>query len=482
METFSDTDNLPLTEVIEEEELASWLFEQRDPAVSESDQTSVVAAAVSNTVAEQSPAIEIEASLASSRRVTESVPEAMKLTHDIDHHSGDLLPEWPALRLGGWFAQGFTGNVNRPSNGLNRPVVFNDLANKFSLHQAYLHARTDLYSQGNDWSLIAGLDVNYGYDSQYLTVPGLERHQDGTRKLNSEDSDYGLSFPQLFFELRTKLGDRPLTLKLGRFLSLTSSESLASPANALYSHSYSFSYANPFTQSGVLAAYQTSPGTTWFLGYNQGWDNWRSRSNRWGILSGIALQDAADHHEFRFFAHLGEDLTNALTNSTPITGSRNSFHATYRRALHRRLRYVVDAVAGSQEDAVIVVHPAISQVSFRTARWYGLTQYLHWTASDRTRASLRVEWFRDADHSRIGTPVEFDPGGLVLNGGDYFGLTAGCQTRLFPNVLLRPEIRWDWSNTRGSGTVPGGDPSVRAFGDRTDAEQLTLAADFIIQY
>ncbi|WP_197455822.1 outer membrane beta-barrel protein [Stieleria neptunia] len=431
---------------------------------------------------EHSPDTDFQTSLASSRRIIDATPESIKLITDIDHHSGDLLPNWPALRLGGWFAQGFTGNINRPSNGLNRPVVFNDLANKFALHQAYLHARTNLYNDDDDWNVTAGLDASYGYDSQYLTVPGLERHQDGTRKFNSEDSDYGISFPQLFLELRSELWGHPISLKLGRFLSLTSSESLAAPANALYSHSYSFAYANPFTQAGALASYQTGARTTWFLGYNQGWDNWRGSSSQWGILPGVAFRDAADKQEFRFFAHVGEDLTNALTNSAPITGSRKSFHVTYRRSLHRRLRYVVDAVTGSQQDAVIVVHPATSQISFRAARWYGLAQYLHWTASDRTQASLRVEWFRDADHSRIGTPVEFDPGGLVLNGGDYFGMTAGCQTELFSNVLFRPEIRWDWSNTRGSGTVPGGDPSVRAFGDRTDADQLTLAADLIIQY
>jgi len=60
--------------------------------------------------------------------------------------------------------------------------------------------------------------------------------------------------------------------------------------------------------------------------------------------------------------------------------------------------------------------------------------------------------------------------------GNYFALTAGLNRRPFPNIIFRPEIRWDHSNVAGPPAS-----TRRMFNDFTDTDQLTLAADVIIQ-
>ncbi|MEK6249391.1 MAG: porin, partial [Planctomycetales bacterium] len=57
------------------------------------------------------------------------------------------------------------------------------------------------------------------------------------------------------------------------------------------------------------------------------------------------------------------------------------------------------------------------------------------------------EWFNDQSGSRVTSTV----GGA---GGNYYELTAGINFEPHPNVMIRPEVRFDWAafHTPGAGT------------------------------
>ena len=57
---------------------------------------------------------------------------------------------------------------------------------------------------------------------------------------------------------------------------------------------------------------------------------------------------------------------------------------------------------------------------------YGLNNYLFYTASDSVRYGLRAEWWQK-------------------NGFSFNEVTAGINYRPHANLVLRPEIRYDWS-------------------------------------
>ena len=76
---------------------------------------------------------------------------------------------------------------------------------------------------------------------------------------------------------------------------------------------------------------------------------------------------------------------------------------------------------------------------------------------------MRFEWFRDENGSRVP-----DAGGT----GDYFELTAGLNWTPGTYVVVRPELRWDWTGT----------PDLYPYGDHTRSNQLLLDCDVIVRF
>ncbi len=108
--------------------------------------------------------------------------------------------------------------------------------------------------------------------------------------------------------------------------------------------------------------------------------------------------------------------------------------------------------------------------------------YLFYELNHQWMSAFRFEWFSDANQSRLGIPVVFEPGGPTFDGGNYFELTAGLNFTPNNNVIFRPEVRWDWSDQKGNGAIPGGDPSIRAFDRRTSSSQFIVGGDLIVSF
>lgn len=97
--------------------------------------------------------------------------------------------------------------------------------------------------------------------------------------------------------------------------------------------------------------------------------------------------------------------------------------------------------------------------------WYGIVQYLLYDLNECLGAGARFEWFRDDDGVRV-------PDSLGnMNAGNFFALTMGLNYKPHTNVVLRPEVRWDWSN--------GG---ARPFDDGSDKNQFTAGMDAILTF
>ena len=101
-----------------------------------------------------------------------------------------------------------------------------------------------------------------------------------------------------------------------------------------------------------------------------------------------------------------------------------------------------------------------------SAEWYGINQYFFYTLSSCYKAGLRLEWFDDADGARV----------LGSTGStNYYSITAGLNYTPNANIMIRPEIRYDWAN----GSTPF---NPNAAGVGTDADCMYYGADFILIY
>src|SRR5690606_1023500 len=110
------------------------------------------------------------------------------------------------------------------------------------------------------------------------------------------------------------------------------------------------------------------------------------------------------------------------------------------------------------------------------AEWYGLNQYLIYTVNDCWSYGLRAEWFRDDDGVRvggIGNTAGTKRRGWTGGGfaGDFYEVSIGANWKPHANVLVRPELRWDWYDG------PAGNGGLQPYDDGTSDDQFLLGTD-----
>jgi hypothetical protein len=99
-------------------------------------------------------------------------------------------------------------------------------------------------------------------------------------------------------------------------------------------------------------------------------------------------------------------------------------------------------------------------VQHQNAEWYSIVQYLTYQATGTLGLGLRGEWFRDDDGVRY-----------AAGAANYYALTAGINWKPNNWLMIRPEVRYDWSHAQ----IPAFDS-----GKRTD--QVLLGIDAVVQF
>lgn len=422
------------------------------------------------------PNAQVEPGVADWDLQTQHYPTVQKSTDRIG------VPFSTPYRMGGWIEQGMTFNPDRPVNRQNVPVLFNDRANDYQLNQAYLFLARDVCTDDVGWDLGGRLDVTFGTDSRFVTVPGLERHHDRTRKWNSENRLYGLAVPQAYVELGTPIGPYGSSVRLGHFYSLGGYETFAAPDNFFYSHAYTYLYGEPFTFTGLMWSGKLSETLAAAFAVTGGWDTWDSHANEWGFRAAVMKKLNGGRTSVTFAGHSGHDFTGVTTAAGIQSEPRHWGSVVLKHEFSPCMYYVIQSDYGYQDNAVLLLDQTSTTLGFRSAHWWGINQHVIYQFHDALAAGLRVEWFRDQNHARVGIPVEFDPAGPTFNGQDYFAITAGLNIKPHSNVVFRPELRWDWSNVESNPNVPGGQAGIRPFNDRGDSSQFTLSMDVIVHY
>ncbi len=362
-----------------------------------------------------------------------------------------------------WLDQGFTGNADSPSDGFNGPLMFNDRSNEYQMNQLYLSLGRAVDTNRFAWDIGGQVDLLYGTDYFFTTAIGLETNRDGTPKWNSSNGPrgsgaalYGLAMPQVYAEVFAPIGNG-LTVKMGHFYTILGYESVMAPENFFYSHSYSMQYGEPFTHTGMLATYDVSPCLTFDAGFTRGWDTWEDPNETLGFLGGVTWTSPDDRTSIAFALHTGNEDAAGDNN-------RTVYSLVLSRQLTQRLTYVFQHDLGVEADAAVI---GVDRVD---GNWYSINQYLIYQLNCTTSIGLRAEWFRDEHSTRIFTV----PAGLV-EGRDYSELTLGLNWKPNQHVVLRPEVRWDWSGVNAPSLGVGG-----MYDDFSKKSQFTIGLDLIL--
>jgi len=329
---------------------------------------------------------------------------------------------------------------------------FNNSGSDFSINQAKVTLEKPLgdsdYAAGYRVDFLVGQDAEriHSYGLFSSNENELSRRQ-GYSNVRSRDSADAIDLEQAYLSFRIPVGNG-LDVKFGKFVSPAGAETIDAPANWFYSHSYIFSFGEPFTLTGALLSYRWNDLLDTQLGVVNGWDVVTDNNSGKTLLGRVGLT-------------LWEGkLKNALTAmGGPEQNSNNS-----------RYRWIVDDVLTWQppmENLLLQLNAMVGNEdgAVDSAGFFHSGSYSWWGALASARyqwtpfisMGLRYEYFSDTDGARtdgaqglrtvIGPQPWPGAGFSSLNGVDYQAVTwAIWLEKLFPNFTPRVEVRWDRAN------------------------------------
>ncbi len=358
------------------------------------------------------------------------------------------------IAVGGWLEQGITFNAQRPADRFNGPIGTNDWDRQYQLNQFWVYLTKPVDTGGCGWDIGGHVDLVYGTDWRFGINNGLEN------RINGIGQSYGLVIPQMYVEV----GVNNLSVKIGHFAGILDYEVVPAPMNPFYSHSYSYAYTVPQLVTGVMGDYKLSDQWSVQAGFNRGWMMFEDINHHLDFMGGVKWSSQDQKSSLAYGVDVGPQ---------DPAGNQNRFvySLVWQQQMSEKLRYVLVHNLGYENDGT---------PSGDDAEWYGLNQYFLYTINPCWSANLRFEWLRDDDGAKIVGLGAAVPGTRAWTGsgfaGNFYELTAGVTWRPNANVMVRPEIRWDWYDglRNGSGQLP--------FDALSASHQFTFATDVIFTF
>lgn len=369
------------------------------------------------------PAAPVEAAQSLGDRI-KSLEEALKGT--------PILATMKDWQFGGHVAASYNYNFRDPKSQNNTFRLFDEKANQFDVNQAELYVEKPT-SEASPAGF--GFDVLLGRDAKKVHSSGLG------------ETNQPFDLTQAYVTYKVPIG-KGIDLKGGKFVTLHGAEVIRRTGNFNISRSMAFSFAIPFTHTGLMATYPVTDWLSTTLGIVNGWDN-TDDNNRGKSFHGAATITPPFIKDFTLT--LGgtwgaEQVSNAFDPTRDI--NRNGpkrglidLVATYKPFAPLTLTLNYDY--GRQEEAFVDGGP--------TAVWHAVAAYAVYDITDRISVGVRGEYFKDQDGFRLPGAT---PGKLL----EVWETTLTGRYKLFDHLFASIEYRHDEARDnklvfdRGDGT------------------------------
>ena len=265
-------------------------------------------------------------------------------------------------------------------------------------------------------------DIAFG-ETQDIIIDTIKGRV-GAPDPNDFVTDFDKTFQHASVSYIAPIG-RGLRFDAGKFVTHIGGETIETVKNWNYSHSFFYTYAIPFQDTGVHLSYPwTDTFYTDFYALN-GWNV--TIDNNSGKTYGPAIGWTA-------LPWLGV-FVNYLVGPEQFHNSSHLRHLWDTQVLlgpFDRWNFMLNYDLGYEEKALAK--------ATRDALWTGVTGYARYKLTDWLEPSLRVEYYNDRNGFTTGLPQEL--WGVTLTMNTKLGLGTGSM------LLLRPELRYDSGDTR----------------------------------
>lgn len=356
--------------------------------------------------------------------------------HQIDSDktdNGAFMRDY-GLSIGGWATAGVNYNTHNPRNDSNGPISMTDHANQLNLYQLDLYFEKALVKNAG-WEVGGRFDFMFGTDTYYTQATG-----NWDMGIINNKNQYNLAFPQAYVEVFAPIGNG-LTAKFGHFYTIIGYESVPSGPNFFSSHTYSFK-SSPFTTTGALFTYALTDRWSINLGAVTGADNFDRSLGAWSQMSGVTWNNNETGTTLSFSIMHG-DVYDSHT-------SKLVYYSAILQQSFGNWRYVLQHDRGTQDYAA----------NQQAATWYSIVNYLTYQISDTFGAGVRGEWFRDQNGFRYS-----------YGEAGYYAATFGLNWKPKDWIMVRPEVRYDWSESQ-----------IAPFDQGRHFNQVVLGVDAVISF
>ena len=358
----------------------------------------------------------------------------------ISEFSNKEAADWTGLQpygvtVGGAMAGGINYNPANTPNGSNGPVSMTDQNGSVNLYQLDLFIEKAI-SKGSTWDIGGHFEYMFGTDTRYTQASG---HWDNN--LFNKNSYYNMALPQAYAEVYAPIG-HGLSAKIGHFYTIIGYESVPSTPNFFSSHSYSFK-SSPFTTTGALFSYALNDQWVINAGAVTGADNFDRDISTWSQMSSLTWTNTKTETTASFSVLSGDVYSN-------IPSQLMYYSAILQQTLGK-WHYTLQHDLGTQQNAI---------AQGQNAEWYSIVQYLTYQATDTWGLGIRGEWFKDANGFRYSNGA-----------ANYYAMTAGVNWKPKNWLMIRPEVRYDWSQAQ-----------IAPFDGGQRTNQFLLGVDTIIQF
>ncbi len=360
------------------------------------------------------------------------------------------------INAGGWLQAGITMSDRDPFDRSNGPVLTNDRHADLMLNELWFYVERPI-DTSDGFDLGGRFDMFYGTDFRVAAFHGFGAED----QLNGPDQLYGLSLPQFYLEA----GYGDLSVKMGRMVGILGYEMVPPMGNFFYSHNYAICYSQPIIITGLMGKYQLNEQITALCGFHQGFNRFEDNNGQFSVQSGLMWTSPDSRFSVAYAFDVGR-------NDDALATEQYVHSIVLKAQLTERFLYVIENDLGHLNNA-----PGQPD-----AEWYGITNYLLYTINENWSAGIRAEWFRDDDGTRVmglgNLPVARGWLGAPGYQGNFTELTVGLNWKPKANMIIRPEVRWDWYD--GPANPVG--PYPLPFDAGNSRDQMTLGADFVLMY
>ena len=400
-------------------------------------------------------------------KAPEPEPERWPLMNLLKNTSLGRGLESHGIQIYGWIQQGFAGNPADPQDRVNFGANYDWRSNDYRLNQVYFILENVL-EQEDTFNIGYRVDFLVGHDAPFFVANGLFSNFTGFDPSSGVGVDgpksfrdvnrVGIDLPQFYLEAHFPgvLTSKGLDVRVGKFYTLMGRDVYPGADTDFYSRSYENVYATPFTHTGALATVHATANFDVIAGVVIGWDVFRDNNSMVSFHGGFIWNSPDKKYNWTTAWITGPEQPDnnhdyrSLISSylTAKFGASDAWTVSAGGHFGYEVNGAVDADTGRQKDA----------------KWYGTTVNLFYELGPTLRLGTRAEWFRDEQGTRtaqLGRP------GFAAH---FFELTTGVVYKPYRSVIIRPELRVDWS------------PDARPYNDQKDHVQFVPAIDLIVRF